>query len=113
MKATIYHNPRCSKSRQTLALLEENKLDIIIVEYLKTPLSRSELDQLHKQLQIEASQMIRTKEAEFKTAAINLSDDDAVLDAIEQLPKLLERPIVVTEKGAVTGRPPENVLEII
>ncbi|GAA0852453.1 arsenate reductase (glutaredoxin) [Aliiglaciecola litoralis] len=112
----IYHNPRCSKSRQTLALLVDRNLQPDIIEYLKTPPSVEQLKQLMDQLGItDPRAMMRKKEAEY--IENNLSDpsltDNQLLKAMEQMPKLLERPIVVNGDKARIGRPPESVLEII
>lgn len=112
----ILHNPRCSKSRQTLALLEENGVTPKVVQYLKTPLSKTELDEVFEKLGITSvREMMRTKEPEYKAA--NLNDPNlstsALLDAIAKTPKLLERPIVINGESARIGRPPENVLEIV
>ena len=114
-KATIYHNPRCSKSRQTLALLEENNCEITIVEYLKNAPSVEDVSLLLSMLNLEPRQMMRTKEDEYK--AQNLANPDLTIDdliqAMVNTPKLIERPIVLANDKAVIGRPPENVLNII
>ena len=111
---TIYHNPRCMKSRQTLALIEEKGENFIIKEYLKTPPSKEELLKITELLEIKPLDLIRKGEAEFKEnyKGKNLSDDEW-LDAMIAHPKLIERPIVLFENKAVIGRPPENVLEIL
>lgn len=110
---TIYHNPRCSKSRETLKLIEEAKQDVKIVEYLKTPLTKEEITTLASQLNVALLGMMRTKEGEFKAQNLQSADDDALINAMVNTPKLLERPIVVNNKGkAVIGRPPENVLTL-
>jgi arsenate reductase len=115
MSTTIYHNPRCSKSRQTLALLQEQKLDADVIEYLKTPPSKEELEQLLELLGLEPRQLMRTKEAEYKT--LGLDDEslsrEALLKAMVANPKLIERPIVVHNGKAAIGRPPEKVLDIL
>ena len=114
-KATIYHNPRCSKSRQTLALLQENNCDITIVEYLTDTLDTSEISKLLSMLNVEPRAMMRTKEDEYK--AQNLADkqlsESQLIAAMFKTPKLIERPIVVVDNKAVIGRPPENILQII
>ena len=110
---TIYHNPRCSKSRQTLALLEENNVEISIVEYLKTPLNASEIKSLLAMLSLSPLEMMRTKEAEFKEQSLAGADDETLISAMVNTPKLIERPIVVSNNKAVIGRPPENVLQLI
>ena len=113
---TIIHNPRCSKSRQTLALLEEQGVAPVIVEYLKQPLDAKELKEIFKKLNLgSVRDMMRTKEAEYKDA--NLSDsalsDNALFEAMAHTPKLIERPIVINGEKARIGRPPESVLEIV
>lgn len=111
----IYHNPRCSKSRQTLALLEENNQEIEIIEYLKTPPSAEELHLILKSLNIAPRDLLRKKEAEYKEAGLEndqLSDNDVVAKMV-QYPKLIERPIVINGTKAAIGRPPENVLDIL
>ncbi|MBM7073730.1 arsenate reductase (glutaredoxin) [Shewanella sp. OPT22] len=114
-KATIYHNPRCSKSRQTLALLEENNCEVTIVEYLKVAPSSSDIKKLLELLNFAPREMMRTKEDEYK--AQNLSDvnktSEDLVNAMVETPKLIERPIVLANGKAVIGRPPENVLDII
>ncbi|TLU61318.1 arsenate reductase (glutaredoxin) [Thalassotalea litorea] len=111
---TIYHNPRCSKSRQTLQLMQDANVDPEIVEYLKTPLNKQQILDVAQRLNVEPIKMMRTKEAEFK--ALGLSKDssaDALVDAMVTTPKLMERPIVVCGDKACIGRPPENVLSLI
>lgn len=111
----IIHNPRCSKSRQTLALLEEHQIEVEVVEYLKTPLNQQQLQTIKSKLNIDSFvQMMRVKEAEFKTAGLskNESSETDFLNALVEYPKLIERPIVVTESKAAIGRPPEAVLEL-
>ena len=115
MTVTIYHNPRCSKSRQTLALLIDKGVKPEIVEYLKTPPTQKELSRILKLLGLTPRTLIRKKESEYK----NLGLDNANLDELTLIaamvshPILIERPIVVTENNAAIGRPPENVLKII
>ena len=114
MAATIYHNPRCSKSRETLKLLREEGVSLEIVEYLKTPPSPSELKSILTKLGIGARDLMRRKEAPFKTLDLgreSLSEDDLV-QAMAENPVLIERPIVVNGERAAIGRPPEQVLEI-
>lgn len=111
---TIYHNPKCSKSRQTLKLLQDNNITPHIVAYLDTPLSAEQIKQLLSQLGLNAHQLMRTKEAIYKELSLNANDNDNILiNAMAQHPKLIERPIVSNGKRAVLGRPPENVLELI
>ena len=112
---TIYHNPRCSKSRQTLQLLEENGVTPEIVLYLENPPNKKTLAAIKKSLGVDARGMMRTKEAEYKEQDLGsdtLSDDD-LLEAMVKTPKLIERPIVVKGAKAAIGRPPESVLEIL
>lgn len=111
----IIHNPRCSKSRQTLALLGEHKVNVEVVEYLKNPLNQQQLEAIKSKLAIDSYvQMMRVKEAEFKTAGLskNESSENDFLNAMVEYPKLIERPIVITETKAAIGRPPEAVLEL-
>ncbi|MCB1734383.1 MAG: arsenate reductase (glutaredoxin) [Gammaproteobacteria bacterium] len=112
---TIYHNPRCSKSRQTLALLADNGVDANVVEYLKTPPSKAELVAVLDLLGLEPRQLMRTKEAEYKEQG--LADEslsrEQLIDAMLQTPKLIERPIVIANGKAAIGRPPENVLAVL
>lgn len=114
-KYTIYHNPRCSKSRQTLALLEENGIEPEVIHYLETPPDVPTLRTLVKKLALKrAHDLVRNKEPEYQQAGLNAqADDDTVLAAIAAHPKLLERPVVVKGDKAVIGRPPENVLALV
>ena len=112
MKATIYHNPRCSKSRETLALLESAAgVEVEIVEYLKTPPSRSTLAALYAKAGMTPREGLRKGEDGAK--ALKGADDDAILDAMAADPILIERPLVETDKGVRLGRPPEKVREIL
>lgn len=112
---TLYHNPRCSKSRGALELLEARGLSPNIVRYLETPLNAAQIKALLGKLGISARQLLRTGEEEFKT--LNLADaslsEQQLIDAIAAHPKLLERPILEVGDRAVIGRPPENVLELL
>ena len=112
---TIYHNPRCSKSRQTLALIEEKGIEPEIILYLEATPSKEELVDLLKKLGIGPRALLRKGEDAYKEN--NLKDeslsDNALIDFMIQFPKLIERPIVVNGSKAVLGRPPENVLEIL
>lgn len=110
---TIYHNPRCSKSRQTLALIEENNQEVNIVEYLKNPLNTEQLQSIATALNVSPIEMMRTKEAEFKEQNLKNSDDTTLFSAMAATPKLMERPIVTKGDKAIIGRPPENVLTLI
>ena len=113
---TIYHNSRCSKSRQTLALLEEkaseSDAEITIVEYLKTPLEKQVITSLLAQLECSPIEMMRTKETEFKEQNLKDASDDVLIDAMVNTPKLIERPIVSNGEKSIIGRPPENVLSL-
>ena len=113
-KVVIYHNPRCSKSRQTLALLQEQGVEPEVVEYLKAPPSASKVKALLKQLGGEPSALLRKKEAPYKELGLSKdSSAKAVAEAIAEHPVLMERPLVVANGKAALGRPPENVLEIL
>jgi len=111
MKATIYHNPRCSKSRETLALLEAAGADVTIVDYLKTPPRRDELARLYAKAGMSPREGLRTGEDAAKL--LKNASDDKILDAMIADPILIERPLVETEKGVRLGRPPEKVREIL
>ena len=109
----LWHNPRCSKSRQALALLTEAGQDPDIRLYLKEPPSRAELEALRTALGLTAAEMIRTGEKTFKEQGLKDADEDTLLDAMAADPILLERPILQAGDKAVIGRPPENVLALI
>ena len=115
MTIKIYHNPRCSKSRQTLQLLNEHETDPQIVEYLKTPPSRDELEDILNMLGLEPRELMRKKEKEYKEAGLNNPDlgRDALIQGMLDHPKLMERPIVIKDGKAIIGRPPELVLDLI
>ncbi len=112
---TLYHNPRCSKSRGALELLEARGLTPTVVRYLETPLNAAQIKALLAKLGISARQLLRTGEDEYKS--LNLADatlsEAQLIAAIAAHPKLMERPILETADKAVIGRPPENVLEIL
>ena len=111
MKATIYHNPRCSKSRETLTLLLEAGAEVTVVEYLKDPPSRSELARLYARAGMSPRDGLR--KGEDGARALKDASDGAILDAMAADPILIERPLVETEKGVRLGRPPEMVREIL
>jgi len=112
MKATIYHNPRCSKSRETLGILQATPgVEVEIVEYLKTPPSREKLASLYARAGLSARDGLR--KAEDGAKALAGASDDAILDAMIADPILIERPLVETEKGVRLGRPPEQVKDIL
>lgn len=111
----IYHNPRCSKSRQTLALIEERGVTAEIILYLENPPSCETLETLLNKLDIPARSLLRKGEQDYKDQQLankELSDND-LIKAMSQFPKLIERPIVVKGDKAILGRPPENVLTLI
>lgn len=112
---TIYHNPRCSKSRQTLQLLEEHGVAPDIVLYLDNPPSKKQLKTLLGQLGMAARDLLRKSEDEYRELGLSDSalSDEKLLDAMVAHPKLIERPIVVHGVRAVLGRPPENVLALL
>jgi arsenate reductase len=111
MKATILHNPRCSKSREALALLNEAGADVTIVNYLKTPPAADELRRLYAKAGLSPRDGLRKAEAEAKALAD--ADDATILAAMAANPILIERPLVETAKGVVIGRPPEAVRGIL
>jgi len=115
MSLKIYHNPRCSKSRETLKLIEEKGLEPVVVEYLKTPPDKETLRQLFQQLGIKPRELVRIHEDEYKQAGlddVSMSDQE-VIAAMVKYPKLIERPIVVCDGKAIIGRPPVKVLDIL
>jgi len=110
----IYHNPRCSKSRNALSLLEEQGVDAEVVKYLETPLSKDEIVEVLKMLGISARELMRTKEDIYKELGLkDVNDEDALIDAMVAHPKLIERPIVIKDGKAAIGRPIENIMEIL
>ena len=112
---TIYHNPDCSKSRETLKLLQERGIDVEVVEYLKDPPGVEALGKLLDKLGLEPAQLLRTKEEEYAELGLDAAKDDrgVLLAAMAAHPILIERPIVVAGERARLGRPPEQVLEIL
>jgi len=112
---TLYHNPRCSKSRGALELLEARGLTPNVVRYLETPLNAAQIKALLSKLGISARQLLRTGEDEYKM--LQLADESLseaqLIEAIAQHPKLMERPILEVGDKAVIGRPPENILELL
>ena len=112
MKATIWHNPRCSKSREALAILQQAPgIEVEIVDYLKDPPSRDELAALYAAAGLTPRDGLRKSEDGAK--ALKDADDDAILESMEANPILIERPLVETPKGVRLGRPPEKVREIL
>ncbi|OAI28911.1 MULTISPECIES: arsenate reductase (glutaredoxin) [Methylomonas] len=115
MSVKIYHNPRCGKSRDTLKLLESKGIAPAVVEYLKTPPTVAELRDILGKLGIKPRDLMRTKEPEYKDNGLgdpSLSDE-ALIEAMVRIPKLIERPIVLKDGKAAIGRPPEAVLAIL
>ena len=115
MSITIYHNPRCTKSRQTLQLLEENGYSPQVVEYLKQPPSVAELTEIIAKLGISPRALLRKQEEEFKSEGLadQALSDLQIIEAMVRSPKLIERPIVIANGKAAIGRPPEAVLVIL
>ena len=115
MSVVIFHNPRCSKSRQTLQLLQENGVEPEVVEYLTAPPSKTRLKQILSMLGMKPRQLMRRNEAEYKEQG--LADEsltqEQLINAMLATPKLIERPIVINGDKAAIGRPPESVLEIL
>jgi len=114
MPVTIYHNPRCSKSRATLALLQEHGVEAVVIEYLKTPPSAAELDRILTMLGMVPEALQRKGEAEYKEhfSGRDMSREETIALMV-QYPQVIERPIVVNGDRAAVGRPPENVLAIL
>ena len=114
-KYKIFHNPRCSKSRQTLQILKDNECDTEIILYLETDIDQSVLESIIKKLSLSPRELLRKGEQEFKDNELknkNLSDQE-IIEFMVKHPKLIERPIVIKGNKAILGRPPENVLELI
>jgi arsenate reductase len=111
---TIWHNPRCGKSRQGLALLEENGVDADVVKYLDTAPSADEIKEVLKKLGIPARELMRTKEAVYKELGLKeVDDEEQLVKAMAENPKLIERPVVIMGDKAVIGRPPEKIVELL
>lgn len=114
METIIWHNPRCSKSRQTLALLEARGIQPKVVKYLKAPPSRQELEFVLDKLDIGPRELMRTGESIYKDLNLKeIDDDELLLHALLEHPKLIERPVVIRGEDVAIGRPPENVLDIL
>ncbi len=115
MPVTIYHNPRCSKSRETLTLIEAKGVKPTVIEYLKTPPSAQELKVLLAKLGMKPRALMRTKEPPYKDLGLDdpKLSDDALIKAMVENPVLIERPIVVNGGKAALGRPPEAVRKIL
>jgi len=114
MSATIWHNPRCSKSRQTMEILTEKGVEAEVVKYLESTPSVQDITEVLKKLGMTARELMRTKEDEYKELNLKEENDEAkLIEAMASHPKLIERPIVIVGDRAVLGRPPEKVLELI
>ncbi|MCF8612150.1 arsenate reductase (glutaredoxin) [Gordonia sp. HY285] len=113
MDATIYHNPRCSTSRKTLAKLEDAGADVTVVKYLTDGWTRDQLSKLFADAGLTASQAVRKREAAYTDLGLADASDEKILDAMVEHPVLVERPFVVTDKGTRLARPVENVDEIL
>lgn len=115
MKAKIYHNPRCSKSRAALALLEARGVDLTVIDYLRAPLSKTALRALLSKLDGEPIDLVRVNEAAYRAAVPegHTPTEAELLDLLVRIPRLLQRPIVEVGARARIGRPPERVLELI
>ena len=114
MSITIYHNPRWGKSRGSVRILEEKKLDYRTVEYLKEPLTSDDLKKILKILDLSPVDIIRTSEQDYRDNNIeHIKSDEELIDAILRYPKILQRPIILNGDRGVIGRPPENILSII
>ncbi len=115
MSVTIYHNPSCGTSRNTLAMIRQSGVEPTVIEYLKTPPTRAQLVELAAAMKLPLRSLLREKETAYKQLGLDDKSlsDDALLDAIEAHPVLINRPIVVTEKGTRLCRPSEQVLDIL
>lgn len=114
MDVTIWHNPRCSKSRQTLEMLRGRGVEPRVVEYLKTPPSAEDIRRVLKLMGKRAHELVRTCESAYRDEGLSSSTrDEDLVQAMFHNPILIERPIVITDEAAILGRPPENVLAII
>ena len=111
----IYHNPRCSKSRQALQIIKDHGIEPKVIEYLKEPLQKNELESIAKSLGVRPKEFVRKNEAEFKdnNLVTKMGKDSDLFEAMVKFPKIIERPIIISDLGAVIGRPPENVLKIL
>ena len=114
MEVTIYHNPRCSKSRQALSLIESKGNKPIVVEYLKNPLTTEQLSQIINELNIKPIDLVRKNESIWKeNYKVKELSNDELIEAMISNPRLIERPIVSSSKGTVVGRPLEKVLSVL
>ncbi len=115
IKATIFHNPRCSKSRKTLELLQQQDLDITTIDYLNSPPDSETLADVLERLNCNPRDIIRNNESEYTQAGLDdpTLSDKSLIEAIISYPRLLQRPIVLIGEGAAIGRPPEAVLDLL
>ena len=115
MQVVIYHNPRCSKSRQTLQLLQDRGIEPEVIEYLKTPPGKTKLREILKLLGMKPRDLMRSRETAYREAGLDQDDlsDEQLISAMIEHPVLIERPIVLANGKAALGRPPEQVLEIL
>lgn len=114
MTYTLYHNPKCSKSRACLEILENKNIDFKIRDYLKDPLDKNQLDIIIEKLGLNPEELIRKNEEEFKQENINQTlNNEAIISLIIKHPKLMQRPILESNDKAVIGRPPENILDLL
>jgi len=113
-KIKIWHNPRCSKSRNGLNLLEEKGVEVEVVKYLETSHTKDEITNLLKMLGMSARELMRTKESIYKELSLkDETDESKLIQAMVENPKLIERPIVIKDAKAVIGRPIENIIELV
>ena len=113
-KVTIWHNPRCSKSREALKLLEQNDADVEIFKYLDEEITKEDIKKLLKMIGVKPREIMRTKEAVYKELSLkDVEDDEKLIEAMVEHHKLIERPIVIKGNKAIIGRPPVRVLELV
>lgn len=113
-KITLWHNPRCSKSRNAATLLEEKGVEAEVVKYLDTPPNKEEIREVLKMLGISARELMRTKEAIYKELGLKeVEDEEKLIEAMAENPKLIERPVVIKDGKAAIGRPIENIIELL
>jgi arsenate reductase len=115
LTVTIYHNPRCTKSREALELLHKRGIKPVVVDYLASPLTEAEIRQLLKKLGLKPRELLRTRETEYKSARLDnpATSEADIIQAMAKYPKLIERPIIVCGNKAALGRPPKNILNIL
>ena len=115
MKTIIYHNPRWGKSRDSVRILSDKKIPFTVIEYLKNPLKVRQLKHIIKLLNVNALDIVRTTEKDYKDNNLGAlsKNEQKLFEAIEQFPKIMQRPIIIHGKKAVIGRPPENINKIL